>query len=238
MKTTKIVLALFILITTTSCINGGFGIKGNRNVVSEDRKITADFTEIKVSQGIQVFLTQGNDININVEADENIIDLLITEVKGDVLKIYFDKNVSRAKAKNVYLTIDKITGIKVSSGAHVKSEGVIRAKNLDLSSTSGSGLKLNINASKVTCSTSSGANVKLTGETEHFSGSSSSGSNINANNLIAKTSKASASSGAGISLFASETLNATASSGGNISYKGNPETVNKSKSSGGSISKR
>ncbi len=238
MKTTKIAILLFVLITSTSCMFDGFGIKGNRNVVSEDRKITSNFTEIKVSQGIQVFLTQGNDIEINVEADENIIDLLITEVNGDVLKIYFDKNVSRAKAKNVYLTVDKITRIKVSSGAHVKSEGTIRAKTLKLSSTSGSGLKLNLNATEVICSTSSGADVKLTGTTESFSGSASSGSHIDADDLLSKTSKAKVSSGAGISLHASEELNAKASSGGSISYKGNPTVLNKSKSSGGSISNR
>ena len=102
MKATKIAILALLLITTTSCMFDGFGIQGNRNVVTEDRKVTADFTAIKVSQGINVYLTQGNDIDISVEADENIIDLLVTEVQGDVLKIYFDKNVSRAKARNVY----------------------------------------------------------------------------------------------------------------------------------------
>lgn len=235
---TKITILLLLLITTTSCMFDGFGIQGNRNVVTENRKVTAEFTAIKVSQGIQVYLTQGNDVDISVEADENIIDLLVTEVEGNVLKIYFDKNVSRAKARNVYLTADKITSIKVSSGSRVKGEGVIRAKNITLKSTSGSGIRLELNASKVTCNVSSGADVRLTGTTEYFNGDASSGAHIDADGLISKEAKADVSSGAGISLHASEELDAHASSGGSISYEGNPTVLNRSKSSGGSISRR
>ncbi len=54
----------------------GFGIQGNQNVVREDRTFQSDFTKIKVSQGINLFLIQGDEVDMNVEADENIISLL------------------------------------------------------------------------------------------------------------------------------------------------------------------
>ena len=238
MKTAKIAILLLLVITTTSCMFDGFGIKGNRNVVSEDRKITAEFTEIKVSQGITVFLTQGNQTDLHVEADENIIDLLVTEVEGNTLKVYFDKNVSRAKARNVYVTADELTSLKSTSGSDIRSEGTIRAKNLKLSTNSGAELNLAISATSVDCSSSSGAHAKLSGTTESFDGSASSGSSIDADNLTSKTAKAGVSSGADISIHASEELDARASSGGHISFEGNPTVLNKSKSSGGSISKR
>ena len=99
---TKITVLLLILITTTSCMFDGFGIQGNGNVVTEDRTISSDFTEIKVSQGIQVHLRQGTKIDLSVEADDNIIDLIVTEIEGDVLKIYLDKNVNRATKKHLF----------------------------------------------------------------------------------------------------------------------------------------
>jgi len=106
MKTlTKFVAVLFILVTTTSCfIEGMTGIKGNGNIVSEDRNLNSEFDVIKVQQGINLFLTQSNTTKLSVEADENILDLLITEVKNNELKVYFEKNVYRAKARNVYLS--------------------------------------------------------------------------------------------------------------------------------------
>ena len=54
-----------------------------------------------MQQGINLYLTQGNSTDLKVEADDNIIDILITEVKNAELKIYFDKNVYKAKARNV-----------------------------------------------------------------------------------------------------------------------------------------
>lgn len=236
MKTTKITLLLLVLLTATSCMFDGFGIQGNRNVVSEDRKINSDFESIKVSEGITVYLTQSDDVELRVEADENIIDLLVTEVEGDVLKIYFDKNVSRAKAKNVYLSAEKISSIKTSSGAVVKSESGIKSKDIVLRSSSGSNIDIKIEALTISASTSSGAQIEVSGSTESITGDASSGSGIDADNLIAKNGNVSVSSGAGIDVHVTDELTARASSGGNISYEGNPN-LNKSKSSGGSISK-
>lgn len=237
MKTAaKITVLLLILITSTSCMFDGFGIQGDGNVVSEDRKVSSDFNEIKVSQGIQLYLTQGNDVDLSVEVDENLLDLLVTEVKGDVLHVYFDKNVSRA-TKNVYLTATKINSIRTSSGAHVKGENTIKTKSITLRSSSGSSIKLDLNADDVDSSTSSGANMRLSGTTYSFDGSASSGSRIDADRLKSEVSKVDVSSGANIDVYASEKITAHASSGGDIDYSGNPKTVNKSKSSGGSISK-
>ncbi|MCF6297406.1 MAG: DUF2807 domain-containing protein [Flavobacteriaceae bacterium] len=234
----KTLILLLVFISTTSCIFGGFGIKGNRNVVSENRKISSDFEAIKVSQGITVHLTQDNHVDLSIEADENIIDLLVTEVEGGVLKIYFEKKVSRAKAKNVYLTAKKISNIKTSSGACVKTMNTLKIKSITLKSSSGSRIEAKLDTQKVDCSTSSGSNTNLSGTTVFFEGSSSSGSHIDARDLESKIGNVKVSSGAGISVDVKDELTARASSGGNIHYSGNPQVVNKSKSSGGSISKK
>ena len=233
---TKITVLLLILITTTSCMFDGFGIQGNGNVVTEDRTISSDFTEIKVSQGIQVHLRQGTKIDLSVEADDNIIDLIVTEIEGDVLKIYLDKNVNRA-TKNIYLTAVNINNIRTSSGAQVKGENTIKTTSISLKSSSGSGMNLDLIADNVVSDASSGANIKLSGKTQTFEGDASSGSHIKAINLESEISKADVSSGANIDVYASEKITAHASSGGDIDYSGNPKTVSKSKSSGGSVSK-
>ncbi len=227
---------LFLAVMTTSCFFEGYGIQGNGNVVSDDRNISSNFSKIKVSQGIQVNISQGNDTELTVEADENIIDLLITEIDGDVLKIFFEKNVNRA-TRNVYLTVDKLNSIRTSSGALVKSDRVFKTKTLSLDSSSGSHILLDLNVSEVTASSSSGANIELSGSSNEFKGDASSGSDIDAHKLNSKIATADVSSGANINVQASDELNAQASSGGSINFYGNPEIINKSKSSGGSISK-
>ncbi|WP_372801087.1 head GIN domain-containing protein [Lutibacter sp.] len=239
MKTlTKLTAIFILLITTTSCFIDGFnGIKGNGNVQSEDRKISSNFETIKVQQGINLYLTQGSKTDLSVEADENIIDLLITEVKNNELKVYFEKNVYRAKARNVYLTTKQISGIYTSSGASVKSENTLNVQTLDLDSSSGSSIKIHVNADDVTSETSSGANMDLFGKTNTFSARASSGSSIDADELVAEVAYANASSGANIDINVTEKLTAKASSGGDIDYEGNPTDINKNTSSGGSVSR-
>lgn len=235
--TVLITTYLIILFTTSSCfVEGMTGIKGSKNVVSEERDISSNFETIKVQQGINLYLTQGNSTDISVEADDNIIDLLKTEVKNNELKIYFDKNVYRAKARNVYLTTRDISEIRTSSGAHVRSENTIETKTLDLDSSSGSSIKIHVNADEVISETSSGATMRIEGKTGTFSASSSSGSSINASNLKTIDAYAKASSGANIDVNVSGKLTAKASSGGDIDYDGNPDDVNKDTSSGGSVS--
>ncbi|UMB61882.1 DUF2807 domain-containing protein [Lutibacter sp. A80] len=239
MKTlTKFTAMLFILILTTSCFIDGFsGIKGNRNVVSEERTIQTDFDEIKVQQGIQLFITQDNTTEVKVEADENIIELLKTEVKDNQLKIYFEKNVYKAKAKNVYLTTAAIKKIKASSGASVKTENTIQTASLTLDASSGSTIKVFVNADDVTTETSSGATIKVEGKSKTFAGEASSGSSIDADKLTTVDAYAQASSGANIDVNVSGKLTAKASSGGNIDYDGNPTNIDKDTSSGGSVSR-
>lgn len=238
MKTlTKITAIIVLLITTSSCfIDGMTGIKGNGNVVSEDRTINSNFEMIKVQQGINLFLTQGNSTKLNVEADENIMDLLLTEVKNNELKIYFEKNVYRAKARNVYLTTNDISRIKTSSGASVKSENTLQVSVLELDSSSGSSIKIYVNADEITSSSSSGSDIDIYGKTKKFSAKASSGSSIDADELKTVDAYAKASSGANIDVNVTGNLTAKASSGGDIDYEGGPSNINKNTSSGGSVS--
>ncbi|MDT8416211.1 MAG: head GIN domain-containing protein [Lutibacter sp.] len=235
--TILISIYLTLLFTTTSCIfDGVVGIKGSRNVVSEDRVIGSDFEIINVKQGINLLIIQGKPTDIRVEADDNIIDLLITEVKNNELNIYFEKNVNRAKARNVYLTTDNISKIKASSGASVTSENTLQTTLLELDSSSGSTIKIHANAGEIRTKSSSGSSIKIYGKCNTFTANSSSGSTINAEELKTVNAKTEVSSGANINVNVTDKLTAKASSGGVIDYEGSPRDIDKQTSSGGNVS--
>jgi len=234
----RITIVLILAILFSSCgfdINIGQGKKGNGIVKEDNRRVTSEFTVISVSEGLDAYVTQGNDFDIVVEADENIIDLIGTDIKNGTLRIHAIENIGRA-TKNVYVTLPIITALKTSSGAGLSTKNDIEAENIELSSSSGSNLQIEeLKAYHVIAESSSGAHIKVAGETEMLNGSASSGSGIKAENLSAANCNASASSGAGITVNASETLTAKASSGGDIRYTGNAKVEHK-KSSSGSVS--
>ena len=228
---------LFIAAIFTSCGSNMFnGVVGNRNIVTIERTIKADFTGIKVSTGIDLFIRQGSTNAITVEADENLHDLIITEVKEGILKIYTDKNIWKSKARKVYVTIENLTLLKASSGSNVKSESVINTNEIYIDASSGASIDIEVVAKSAVTEASSGSDVKIKGTTINHTARASSGSSINAYKLKSTNANASASSGASIHIYASKNMDAKASSGGAIDYTGNPTSIHKEASSGGSIS--
>ena len=234
----RIAIAALLALFTSSCafdINFGEGKRGNGQVVEESRKITDEFTEVHASEGLDVFVTQGNEFSINVEADENIIDLIGTDIRDGRLKVHAIENIGRA-TKNIYVTLPTVSSLSTSSGADLIAQNTIKATKIELEASSGSDLEVEVDAREVSAETSSGADIKVSGKTETLYADASSGSDIKARGLVAKRCTADASSGADISVNVTESLTADASSGADISYTGDA-TVQKRKSVSGSVHK-
>lgn len=232
----KFIVLLLVITSTTSCVLTGK--KGNSQVTTVERTPNNSFDGIKVSQGINLILTQGNEEKISVETDENLQEILITKVNNNnVLEVYFDQNIRKATSKNVYVTAKNINLLSTSSGAIITSEDVIKTETIQLKTSSGSSIRVEIVSNEVISSSSSGSSIKIIGQTKLFTAKASSGSTIKANRLEATEVEAKASSGASVEVNATYALVAAASSGGSINYEGTPKRLVKNTSSGGSIYK-
>jgi len=235
---TKIKLLIVIIIPTFLFSCNFSGVVGSKNVITQNRELTETFNSVKVSTGIDLYITQSDITTLKVEVDDNIADLLITEVKDGTLIIYFDKMVGKVKSKKVYLTLPTLNSILASSGAEVKGKDEIKGTDLEVSASSGAEIGLILNYNNVNCSASSGSEVELLGACSDLDLDANSGSEIEAKELKSENAEVSASSGAGISLFVSEKITASASSGGDIDYFGNPKEKDISKSSGGNVNSK
>lgn len=239
MKILNLSLLVFVFIFATSC-EFNFSIEsiaGNGNVIQDDRLFTEKIDVVKASNGLEVLLLVSDIQLVSVEADENLQDHIITELIDGTLYVKTDKNIRSAKSKKVTISFIDLKGIHASSGASVKSLSDMLSEDLHLKASSGSQLDINLFAKALTVESSSGSNISLRGQAQHFNSKASSGSSINAKDLEAIFCTSKASSGSDITLHAKRTLEAKASSGGNIKYYGEPEVVNQNKSSSGSVQK-
>lgn len=236
MKALKIIIAFVAVASLTSC-HFDFNIgqtNGNGNVVTEERPV-ADFNKVKGSAGLDIYLTEGTENKVVVEADENLLELIETEVENGKLRIRTKQSIGRAKAKKVHVTYISLNSIEASSGADVIGNSVIKSESLTLRASSGADLELEIFAKEVYAQTSSGSDMKLSGKATTLKAKASSGSDLNAKNLLVINCNADASSGADITVNVKDRLDAEASSGGDVHYYGDPAAVynRKSRSSGG-----
>ncbi len=241
-KTTKInrmkqkvlfLSAILISLITSSCIFSP-SIKGNGNVEKQTRNVR-EFDEIKVSRGMNVYITQGDETKVVVEADENLLSHIETENDGGVLEISARSNIRHAKAKKVHVTTPNLLALKAFAGSNAYSEGTISTGQIEISASAGSNIKLELQAQKTKASASAGSNVTLKGTANSFEGKASSGSNIKAKDLTVESCEAKTSSGANIWITTEKSLSGSANSGGNIFYYGNPQNKDINRSSGGNV---
>jgi hypothetical protein len=232
----KLIIATILGLLMTSCnFNINSGVRGNGNVTTEEREINDHFNEIEVSRGLDVYLTQGISEGIMVEADENLHDIIMTEVHNNILKIYAEENISYSKSQKIYVNFKELTKITSTSGSDVFSKNTIKADHLELKTTSGSDMSLDVETNSINCKSTSGSDLRLSGKTNILHAEATSGSDIKAGKLKAMETTARASSGADITVNTAKALTAKASSGGDIKYYGNPEKVKKSDGVSGSI---
>ena len=187
---TKFIIGAIITFLMMSCnFHGdfGWGVTGNGEVTEVDRSISEDFDQIEVSRGLDVYLTQGDEVSVTVEADSNLHDIIMTEVENNTLYIFSEENINRSRAQKIHVTFTDLTKLECSSGSDVYSTNVIKATDLELSTSSGADMEVAVEADVVECSASSGSDLRVSGKTDKLYADASSGSDIKAGNLVSNT---------------------------------------------------
>jgi hypothetical protein len=206
---------------------------------SETRSV-GSFSGIKTGQAIDVYLKKGEKESVKVEVTGDYLDRVITEVSGSNLRIHIRDNNSFFSSSinvKVYVTYVALSRIYASQAANVFSDGVIKAEKLDIQASSAADIELKIEAGEVNVQASSAADVTLEGTAKRLVVSAVQAGEVDAYACPVEIAEASASSGGGIKMSVSQSLDAKASSGGSVRYRGNPARTNTSSSSGGSVKK-
>jgi hypothetical protein len=239
MKSLKILMFAVICLGISSCVDAQVRktVRGDGNVVKKERT-TVSFNGIRVSTGIDVYLKQGDKESILVEADENLHEYIITEVKGGNLQIYTDANIREARMKRVYVTINEVTSLKTSSAGDIIGETPLKGTDIELAASSAGNIRLEVYAKSLNINISSSGDVSLSGEVETLNADLSSAGNLEAYNLKVKEAEVSASSAGDARISVSEKITARASSAGDISYQGDPKYVDAHSSSAGGIHRK
>lgn len=235
---TKVLLVAITALLFSSCNNIQFnnGIDGNGDVKTETRKITEKFTKIEVSRGIEVIVEQAETTSVEVEADSNLLQHITTKVVNGTLEVSVDENIDSAEKETVRVKMPIIEGLSSTSGSNIHTNNVLQGTSIKLKSSSGSELEATIEYEDIDAESTSGSTTTISGKALKFSSRSSSGSEINAIRLEANDVAAQATSGSSSEVNALVSLNAKASSGSSIDFKGNPKKVEKEETSGGSVS--
>lgn len=198
------------------------GIKGNGNVQSEEREV-GNFETIKVNGAFTIYLSQDDEYSLKVVADENLLDIIKTRVKGDVLYISTEKNIYKSKEMKLYIGFKHLSGLKANGAISLKSDQMLRFDVLNIEMNGASSANLKLTANQLRIDNSGASTIKLAGKCDEVSIEISGAGSVSAYDLVVKKGSIDISGVGSGKLCVEEDLRVNISGIGSVKYKGEPK---------------
>ena len=166
------------------------------------------------------------------------IQNVVTEVSGSYLKVHMrDGNYKGRVEVKVFVTYTLLEKLSASSAGNIYSQGVIKTSSLEVGASSAGTIEIEVEGGDLDLSASSAGEIEIKGKARALKADASSAGEIDAYDTEVESVTVDASSAGSIKVNVKDALNANASSGGSIRYRGNPSKSITNSSSGGSVKK-
>ena len=206
------------------------------------RKLNGSFNAIKISGGIDLYLSQYETESLAISAsEEKYKDNIKTVVENNTLKIYYDGNGSwnsGNKKLKVYVSFKSLEKLQASGACDVQVAGTINGGSLSLEMSGASDFKGDIKVSNLIVELTGASDAKISGEAKMVTIQSSGASDVKAFELVTDVCNAKASGASDINITVNKELSANASGASGISYKGNGVIKDQHSSGASSIGRK
>jgi hypothetical protein len=210
-------------------------VRGSGNVVSESRQVSG-FDEVSLAGSGDVFVTQGDQEGLKIDAEDNVMPFLKTEVRGSTLVISLESNdgviVRPTRPMRFYVSMKQVKSLSVSGSGTISSEA-ITSKVLDLYVTgSGETNIKNIKADSLTTTISGSGKCSLMGEAASQKLTITGSGSCSTDNLTSQNVKINVSGSGKAAVMAGTTLDVTITGSGEVLYSGSPKVSQRISGSG------
>ncbi len=251
MKSKYFLLSMIIVGALISCVMissffalGYFTGRGSGNVVTEVYDLE-EFNYLQFKGQGNIYYTQGDDYEVVVSAEDNILDRMNVIVKSKKLSIDYERDyfwpfgsmIFPTKEINVYVKAPDIDKLRFDGTANFSTE-YLDTKSLEIQFNGAGKLKidgLHVDSLKVNIDGVSECFIKGSVSTQKIIINGA--GKYYADSLISDTAEIDINGSADVSLYVSDKLDAVINGTGKIIYKGDPTTVDKKINGVGEIRK-
>lgn len=215
----KKLLSLIVLLPllTAGCHYGmGPGLKGSGKRVTEKRQI-GQFTSITTEGAFNIEVVCQKDVSMEVEGDDNVLPLVTTEVRNNVLHLGSNQRFSVGEPVTFRITVPNLEAIMANGAGNIKISGV--------------------NNDKLQISSEGAPAINVSGTTKMIGIDTSGAARIDTHNLRATHAIVDSKGVSKIDLGVSDQLDVTVSGPSQVTYRGDP-IVNKTIHGPGRVEKR
>jgi Putative auto-transporter adhesin, head GIN domain len=227
------------------CFTASLVVAQNEIVVDANastRTLSGNFNRIKVSGGIDLFLSQSDNEAVAVSAsEERFKEAIKTEIDNGTLKIYYDgdKSMSLKNRKlRVYVSFKNLEKLNASGACDVLVSGSITVESLDLQLSGACDFKGKVKVNTLKLDLSGASDVSISGIANTVDIESSGASDVKGYDLVTDYCNAKASGASDINITVNKELNASASGASDIYFKGSGLIKNIHSSGASSVSRK
>jgi hypothetical protein len=210
-------------IALTFCLSAAFvlsgchmGVRGS-GVRKIEKRDLPDFNAIETSGAFEVQVSCQKPASFELEADDNLLPLVETEVRDGVLRVRTTKGYRSSEGIVLRITVPDLASVK-STGAGKFNVANVKNDKFEIHSTGA-------------------ATVVASGQSKSLKISSTGAGKIDAHDLRAGDADVNVTGAAGVDVYATDELDVTVSGAGRVTYSGNPK-VNKKVNGAGQVIKK
>lgn len=218
-----LVIISMLAIFVTSCKwTIGF-VRGSGNIATEERDVS-NFRKVHLSGVGNLIITQGKEESLTIEADDNIIPLIDTDVFGERLTISFKRGYNFIPSVNIkfHLTVVDLDEVSLSGAGDINCEDFV-TESLELVVSGAGNLNFDAGAERIEVNLSGAGNINLSGKVDSQSVEISGAGKYNGENLESKKCEITVSGAGSATVNVSEELDVEINGIGNVYYIGNPQ---------------
>jgi len=233
-----IFIFLFIIISSR-----GFSQETVINDANAAVRNVTPFSSIKVSGGIDVYLSQGEDYSLAVSAsEEKYRDNIKTEVKNGVLVIsynndHFGRNYGDKKLR-VYISFKTLESLEGSGASDFIINGTLVANSMLVKLSGASDIKGAVKITNLSLELSGASTVTINGTAQNLKLDGSGASDIKNYDLRVENCVAKLSGASDVRLTITNSISAHASGASTLYYEGNPDKKDVATSGASSVSQK
>jgi Putative auto-transporter adhesin, head GIN domain len=233
---------IFLILTVVCAV---FRANAQNDIVVDPnasvRNVTGQFDAIKVSGGIDLYLSQSDNVAVAISAsDESYKDGIKTAIENGTLRIFYEGEkgwMKKDRKLRAYVSFTELKKIDATGACDVFVVGSVTTATLILHMSGACDFSGMVKVNTLDINLSGASDAKISGTANTVNIKSSGASDVKAFELVTDVCNANVSGASDVHITINSELTASASGASDITYKGNGVIKEKHSSGASSISK-
>lgn len=183
----------------------------------------SDFTGIEVNIDAQVYITHGDEFEVLVKGQENIIDELETRVRNDIWEVEYDDCVEDSDRLRIYITSPSLRYIANNGSGNIKSDNILKMEDLEIKNNGSGKIELSIEADVVTTRNTGSGKLELEGVANTLDVDIKGSGDLEAFDLLVKDGQIEVDGSGDAQVNVTDFLEIMIEGSGDVYYKGEPD---------------